>query len=1160
MVTAMKNKILTLAFLMCCTLFAAAQNYSMRIHKNGDVTTQWNTSTVNSVKLNQGVATFTVNGIDMAKGFSEIDSITFFNNGSTPVTTYSVTVQTANATMGTAVGGGTGLTLGAQVTIIATANDGYHFKQWNDGNTEATRVVTVSGNATYTAYFEEDVTYLVQAISSNTDMGTTSGTGYYLEGSTATISAAANTGYHFTRWDDGNTSATRSFTVTSSITRYAYFEANGSTDTYYTLNVTANNSSMGVTHGSGQYLAGSTATISATPYSGYHFVRWNDNVTEAERTVTVNANATYTAYFEADVYYTLTVVSDNTTMGNAVGGGQFLANTTTPISATANSGYHFVRWNDNNTEATRYVTVTGNATYTAYFAINDTDDPGVIEQHDTTAVDTENGIHITWNNGAAPTIVNGYSSQGLTITASGENVTVNAATGIDDLTYILDGTSVDGSLVINTDSSLVLYMDGLHLHSGSSSAIRVVDDHRVTLHLAPGTANYVSDTTNITAVEHKAALQSQGKIEIQGDGSLTVKGYTKHAFQSSGKTIMMSGTVNIVNQSTTGDGMNVDDFIMQDGSLTVNSQGDGIDGDQGYIQVTGGTINVTSTGSGMKGIGCDGNITIAGGNITVNMSGADAKGISGNANILISNGTHDITVTGNQSKGIKADGNLSITGGSTTVKANGTYVTDATGISYCSGIKTDGNTTVSGGTVNVTCSTANAGGKCISADGNVTINAGSITLSALGASGTYTLNSTTKSYTTVGIKSNANVTVNGGNITMTVGGKGVSADTNYIQNGGTVNITTSGAGAVTSGSGTSATDGYCSAGVSTDANVYINAGTISCVSTGKGGRGFKVDGTFNVGTTGANDDLTHVFAKTSGTAVNTTSGGGFGPGGGSSSDYWKGLPKGIKVTGSIHINSGHVCSFCAQTSGDPSGEAIESKDSIIINGGYIEANSYDDAINASNFIRINDGHIWAYARGNDAIDCNGAENSGGGGWGGSSNSTITIEINGGTIIASGTEVTVDDCGDRGGYIKATNCTMVLIGGSMGITEATPQLTGQKSITISSSTGGGNPWGGGGSSGALTTAQNGFTVKNSSGSEIITFKWPAVSTGQSGFEDNTTGAKPGGSSGIYVTTPQIQSGSYTYWTSPTISGGTDWHGLYSGASVTTSGNGTSATAQ
>ena len=63
---------------------------------------------------------------------------------------------------------------------------------------------------------------------------------------------------------------------------------------------------------------------------------------------------------------------------------------------------------------------------------------------------------------------------------------------------------------------------------------------------------------------------------------------------------------------------------------------------------------------------------------------------------------------------------------------------------------------------------------------------------------------------------------------------------------------------------------------------------------------------------------------------------------------------------------------------------------------------------------------------------------------------------------------------------------------------------------------------------------------------------------------TTGAKegPGQQSSIgtiLVSSPLIKcSGTYTYFTSPTISGGTNWHGLYSGATVSTSGSGTSTT--
>ena len=85
MVTAMKNRLFILAMLLCCTFAATAQNYNLRIHKNGEVQNQWNTSNISNIGLNNGVATFTINGSDIQKSFSDIDSITFYNiNGGNP--------------------------------------------------------------------------------------------------------------------------------------------------------------------------------------------------------------------------------------------------------------------------------------------------------------------------------------------------------------------------------------------------------------------------------------------------------------------------------------------------------------------------------------------------------------------------------------------------------------------------------------------------------------------------------------------------------------------------------------------------------------------------------------------------------------------------------------------------------------------------------------------------------------------------------------------------------------------------------------------------------------------------------------------------------------------------------------------------------------------
>ena len=114
------------------------------------------------------------------------------------------------------------------VSLTATANNGFHFVQWQDGNTQNPRTITVTGDATYTAYFEAiaPTQYTITATSANPTMGTVSGGGSYASGVTATLTATANTGYHFTQWQDGNTQNPRTITVMGNATYTAYFDAN----------------------------------------------------------------------------------------------------------------------------------------------------------------------------------------------------------------------------------------------------------------------------------------------------------------------------------------------------------------------------------------------------------------------------------------------------------------------------------------------------------------------------------------------------------------------------------------------------------------------------------------------------------------------------------------------------------------------------------------------------------------------------------------------------------------------------------------------------------------------------------------------------------------------------------------------------------------------
>ena len=80
------------------------------------------------------------------------------------VAEYTITATSANPAWGTVTGGGT-YEQGQTATLRANPAEGYCFKQWQDGNTQNPRTITVTGDATYTATFEACTTGIDEATS-----------------------------------------------------------------------------------------------------------------------------------------------------------------------------------------------------------------------------------------------------------------------------------------------------------------------------------------------------------------------------------------------------------------------------------------------------------------------------------------------------------------------------------------------------------------------------------------------------------------------------------------------------------------------------------------------------------------------------------------------------------------------------------------------------------------------------------------------------------------------------------------------------------------------------------------------------------------------------------------------------------------------------------
>lgn len=196
------------------------------------------------------------------------------------------TITTTDSEHGTISGAGT-YTYGTEITLTATASEHYHFTQWNDGNTDNPRTVSIEGDATYMAEFAIDQ----HTITTNAQNGTITGGGTYDYGTTATLTANVDEHYHFTRWTDGNTENPRKIMVEGDATYTAEFAID-----QHSITVTCN-PQQGVVTGAGIYDYGTQVTLTATANDSYEFTHWSNGVTDNPYILTATEDLTLEAQF-----------------------------------------------------------------------------------------------------------------------------------------------------------------------------------------------------------------------------------------------------------------------------------------------------------------------------------------------------------------------------------------------------------------------------------------------------------------------------------------------------------------------------------------------------------------------------------------------------------------------------------------------------------------------------------------------------------------------------------------------------------------------------------------------------------------------------------------------------------------------------------------------
>lgn len=370
-----------------------------------------------------------------------------------------------------------------------------------------------------------------------------------------------------------------------------------------------------------------------------------------------------------------------------------------------------------------------------------------------------------------------FSSDGAAVTGdkngivavNGNDVTVNN-TSDEIILYVLSGSSSDGFFKLYSSKRQAIELNELIITNPSGAAINNQSHKRTnvilsgTSKLADGSVNssgnYPDETTD---EDMKAAFFSEGQLIFSGSGTLEVNAKGKSGITSDDYLRFLDGpSISVV--STAGHGLRGKEAVM----------------------VSGGNIDLSVSATGKKGISTDSLAYFGGGVVTINSSSAagtvageltGAAGIKADQLFKIDGGTLSVTCTGQGSKGINCDGEAYFEGGEVTVKVTGSNYGSSSGQrpwGYSSdsskaakGIKADGNIYFKGATVDVS-SAAHEG---IESKGKIEITAGSVKVNASDDA----------------INSSSDMTISGGTVyAFSSGNDGLDANGNMYVRGGEI--------------------------------------------------------------------------------------------------------------------------------------------------------------------------------------------------------------------------------------------------------------------------------------------------------------------------------------------------------------------------------------
>lgn len=319
------------------------------------------------------------------------------------------------------------------------------------------------------------------------------------------------------------------------------------------------------------------------------------------------------------------------------------------------------------------------------------------------------------------------SDDGIVVNGTGCKVEGSCLKIKEEGVYEIAGSLSNGSICVNADkeSEVQLILNGVTVHNETSAALFCKKASKVTLTLAEGSENILTDGADYVFEEGEdepdATLFSKQDLIIDGSGKLTVTAAYGDAVKGKDSLYIMGGSLVVGGVE---DGIIGKDLLyIGGGDVSVNVVKDALkstnDTDEtlGNIVTEGGSVFLMA---GEDGLQAEGNVSVKGGDITVSV-GDDAVHaeraihIEGDTKLSVTKSEEgieapEVVIDGGVIDVIAADDGVNAAGGDDTEEPMRNP--------FAEGV---GEIVVNGGSL-----TVNAGGDGLDANGNITVNGGTV--------------------------------------------------------------------------------------------------------------------------------------------------------------------------------------------------------------------------------------------------------------------------------------------------------------------------------------------------------------------------------------------------------------------------------------------------